>query len=118
MSIIQVPYKKFDKKNISNIMIYFLQGENTCFSISVIICFLQGENIFSIGGEHITYFLLGEYSCTQSVIIKKGRMLKLTFDDTFVKTYHWSSILQAYSRVLQDQDFPKRVAIDVYCNVL
>ena len=43
-------------------------------------------------------------------------MLELTFDDTFVKTYQWSSILQAYSRVLHDQDFPKRVAIDVYYN--
>ena len=43
-------------------------------------------------------------------------MLELAFNDTFVKTYQWSSILQAYSRVLHDQDFPKRVAIDVYCN--
>ena len=42
-------------------------------------------------------------------------MLELTFDDTFVKTYHWSSILQAYSKVLHDQDFPKRVAMNVYC---
>jgi len=38
------------------------------------------------------------------------------FDDTFVKIYHWSSILQTYSRVLHAQDFPKRVAMDVYCN--
>jgi len=44
-------------------------------------------------------------------------LLELAFDDTFVKTYHWSSILQAYSRVLRDQDFPKRVAMDVFCNI-
>ena len=43
-------------------------------------------------------------------------MLELAFDDTFVKTFQWSSILQAYSRILHDQDFPKRVAFDVYCN--
>ena len=43
-------------------------------------------------------------------------MLELAFDDTFVKPYQCSSFLQAYSRVLHDQDFPKRVAIDVYCN--
>ena len=42
-------------------------------------------------------------------------VLELAFDDTFVKPYHWSSILQAYSRVLHDQDFPKRVAMNVYC---
>ena len=44
-------------------------------------------------------------------------MLELAFDDTFMKTFHWSSILQAYSRVLHAQDFPKRVVMDVYCNV-
>ena len=44
-------------------------------------------------------------------------MLELAFDDTFVKTYQWSSILQAYSRVLHDQDFPKRVAMVVFCNI-
>jgi len=44
-------------------------------------------------------------------------LLELAFDDTFVKPYYWSSILQAYSRVLHDQDFPKRVTMDVYCNV-
>ena len=44
-------------------------------------------------------------------------MLELGSDDTFVKPFQWSSILQAYSRVLHDQDFPKRVAMDVYCNV-
>ena len=92
-------------------MIYFLQGENICFSISVI--------TFSAGGEHIIYFLQGECSCTQSVIIKKGGMLELAFDDTFVKLFpfQWSSILQAYSRVLHAQDSSKRVAMDVYCNI-
>ena len=34
------------------------------------------------------------YTCTSS------ELLELAFDDTFVKTYQWSSILQAYSRVL------------------
>jgi len=43
--------------------------------------------------------------------------LELAFGDTFVKSFQWSSILQAYSRVLHDQDFPKRVAMNVYCNV-
>jgi len=43
MFIFQVPYKKFDKKNISNI--YFLHGENTFFSIFVITCSMQGKNI-------------------------------------------------------------------------
>ena len=43
-------------------------------------------------------------------------MLELTFDDTFVKPFQWSSFPQVYSRVLHDQDFLKRVAIDVYCN--
>ena len=43
-------------------------------------------------------------------------MLELAFDDTSVKPFQWSFILQAYSRVLHDQDFQKRVAIDVDCN--
>jgi len=43
-------------------------------------------------------------------------MLELAFDDTFVKTYQWSFILQTYSRVLHAQDFPMRVAFDVYYN--
>ena len=46
----------------------------------------------------------------------KPKLLELAFNDTFVKIYQWSSILQAYSRVLHDQNFPKRAAIDVYCN--
>ena len=39
-------------------------------------------------------------------------MLELDFDDTFVKPYYWSSISQAYTRVLHVQDFPKRVAME------
>ena len=42
-------------------------------------------------------------------------MLELNFDDTFVKT-SFGALSQAYSRVLHDQDFPKRVDNDVYCN--
>ena len=45
-----------------------------------------------------------------------SKLLELAFDDTFMKTYQWTSILQTYSRVLHAQDFPMRVAIDVYCN--
>jgi len=44
-------------------------------------------------------------------------LLELAFDDTFVKPFQWSSFAQAYSRVLHDQDFPKRVDMDVYCNI-
>ena len=44
-------------------------------------------------------------------------VLELNFDDTFVKPYYWSSISQAYTRVLHAQDFPKRVAMDVYYNI-
>ena len=47
----------------------------------------------------------------------KSLLLELAFDDTFVKPFQWSSFAQAYSRVLHDQDFPKRVAMDVYYNV-
>jgi len=72
MFISQAPYKKFDKKNISNIyhiyMCYdiFVAGEEHMFSY---ICY----NLFYAGGEHITYSLQGEFSCTQIVIIKKGK---------------------------------------------
>ena len=45
-------------------------------------------NMFYAGGEHITYSLQGEFSYTQSVIIKKGRMLELDSDGTFVKPFH------------------------------
>jgi len=55
--------------------------------------------------------------CGCKAVIPLEILLELAFDDTFVKTFQWSSILQAYSRVLHDQDFPKRVAMDVYCNV-
>ena len=44
-------------------------------------------------------------------------MLELDSDDTFVKPYYWSSISQAYIRVLYVQDFPKRVVMDVYYNI-
>ena len=44
-------------------------------------------------------------------------VLELTFDDTFVKTYHLELYLKAYSIVLHALDFPKRVTIDVYRNV-
>jgi len=49
--------------------------------------------------------------------ISRALLLELAFDDTFVKTYQWSSFAQAYSRVLHDQDFPKRMTMDVYCNI-
>ena len=39
----------------------------------------------------------------------KPKMLELDSDDTFVKPFHWSSISQAYTRVLHAQDIPKRV---------
>ena len=51
---------------------------------------------------------------------KKGRMsnlLELDSDDTFVKPFDWSSILQVYIRVLHAQDFPRIMAMDVYCNI-
>ena len=44
-------------------------------------------------------------------------VLELAFDDTFVNPFQWSSFVQAYSRVLHDQDFPKRVAMVVFCNI-
>ena len=47
----------------------------------------------------------------------KAVMLELDFDDKFVKPFHWSSISQAYTRVLHAQDFPKRVTMDVFCNI-
>ena len=63
------------------------------------------------------FFLLtiGEFVCDSVCVCKC--VLELAFDDTFVKPFQWSSILQAYSRVLHDQYFPKRVAMDVYCNI-
>ena len=41
-------------------------------------------------------------------------MLELNFDDTFMKSFHWSLISQAYTRGLHAQDFPSMMAIDVY----
>ena len=82
MFIFQVPYKKFDKNNTSNIYhiytcydIFVAGGEHKCFYI----CY----NLFSIGGEHIIYFLQGEHLCTQSVIIKKGENVGTCFDEDF-----------------------------------
>ena len=49
---------------------------------------------------------------SQSIMV-----LELDFDDTFVKPLHWSSISQAYIRVLHAQDFPRTMAMDVYCFV-
>ena len=72
MFIFQVPYKQFDKKNTSNIYdIFVAGGEHKFFYI----CY----NPFSAGEEHITYFLQGEYLCTQSVIIKKGENVGTCF---------------------------------------
>ena len=106
-------------------MIYLLQGENTCISISVITFSAGGEhiflyicyNLFYARGEHITYFLQGEIRAHKVSSSKRGRMLELAFDDTFVKPSQWSSFAQAYSRVLHDQDFSKRVAMVVFCNI-
>ena len=87
MFIFQVPYKKFDKNNTSNIYhiytcydIFIAGGEHKCFYI----CY----NPFSVGGEHITYFLQGKHLCTQSVIIKKGEN---------VGTCFWWDICEAIS---------------------
>jgi len=44
-------------------------------------------------------------------------VLELAFDDIFVKIYNSELYLKTYSRVLHAQDFPKRVTMDVYCNV-
>jgi len=40
--------------------------------------------------------------------------LELDFDDKFVKSFYWSPISQAYTRVLHAQDFLRIMAIDVY----
>ena len=47
----------------------------------------------------------------------RERMLELYSDDIFVKPFHWSSISQVYTRVLHAQDFPRIMAMDVFCNV-
>ena len=41
-------------------------------------------------------------------------LLELDFVYTFVKSFHWSSISQAYTRGLHAQDFPRMMATDVY----
>ena len=43
-------------------------------------------------------------------------MLELTFDEDICEAISFGALSQAYSRVLHDQDFPKRVANDMYCN--
>ena len=89
-------------------MIYLLQGENTSVSISVITHFLQGRtyNLFSAGGAFV------HTKCHHQ---KKGRMLELAFDETF-EAISFGALSQAYSRVLHNQDFPKRVDNDLYYN--
>jgi len=88
MFIFQVPYKKFDKKNISYIYmcydIFFAGGEHIFFYI----CY----NLFYAGEEHITYFLQGGIRAHKVSSSKRERMLELDFDDMFVKPYYWSSI--------------------------
>ena len=43
-------------------------------------------------------------------------MLELAFDEDICEAISFGALSQTYSRVLHDQDFPKRVAVDVYCN--
>ena len=54
---------------------------------------------------------------THIVINKMGENVGTYFDDNICDALHWNSISQAYTRVLHAQDFPKRMAMDVYCNV-
>jgi len=42
-------------------------------------------------------------------------MLELDFDDTFVKSFNWSLISQACTRVQHAQDFSRIMALGVYC---
>ena len=83
--IFQVPYKKLMRK-ILHIYIY------TCYDIFVAggehQCFYICYNPFSAGEENITYFLQGEYSCTQSVIIKKRENVGTCFDEDFCEAFH------------------------------
>ena len=85
-------------RKISQDIYIFAGGEHTYFCISVITSFLQGENIFSAGEEHITYFLQGSIRAHKVSSSKRGRMLKLTFDDTFVKSYH----MELYLKPIQE----------------
>ena len=115
MFIFQVPHKKFDKDITSNIYHIY-----TCYDRFVAgkkhKCFYICYNPFSAGGENITYFLQGEHSCTQSSSSKRGRMLELAFDEDICEVISFGALSQAYSRVLHDQDFPRRVDNVVYCN--
>ena len=43
-------------------------------------------------------------------------MLELAFDEDICDAMSFGGLSQAYSRVLHDQDFPKRVANDMFCN--
>ena len=78
--------------------------------------FYNCYNPFSAGGENITYFLQGEHLCTQCVIIKKGENVETCFWWDICDAMSFGALPQAYSRVLHNQDFPKRVANDMFCN--
>jgi len=43
-------------------------------------------------------------------------MLELAFDEDICEAYSFGALSQANSRVLHDQDFPRRVANDMFCN--
>ena len=95
--IFQVPYKKFDKNNTSNIYhiytcydIFIAGGEHKCFYIcyNPFFCRERTHNLFSAGGAFV-------HTVSSS---KRGRMLELTFDDTFVKSYH----MELYHKPIQE----------------
>ena len=44
------------------------------------------------------------------------RVLELAFDEDICEAMSFGALSQAYSRVLHDQDFPRRVDNVVYCN--
>ena len=54
--------------------------------------------------------------CTQSVIIKKEENVGTYFDDDICEAFHLELYHTTISRVLHDQDFPKRV--DMMCFVI
>ena len=98
MFIFQVPYKKFEKDNTSNIYhiyihvtIYLLQGENTSVSISVITHFLQGKkyNLFSAGGAFV------HTKCHHQKVEECWNLLLMK---TFVKPIH----LELYHKPIQE----------------
>ena len=43
-------------------------------------------------------------------------LLELAFDEDICDAMSFEALSHAYSRVLHDQDFPKRVANDMFCN--